>query len=121
MKTFSSICIILTAAFMPYALISFLVESINPIEWTFRQQLFTGFSSAFIFFLLSLLYMIELGEIDIYNERGYRNRDAYLKHISKTYSVDYDVVYDIANNLGHKHDFDELIKDVRNISAFNGS
>ena len=48
-------------------------------------------------------------QIDIYVENGYADRKEYLECLSDEYSVDIDIVKNLADLLGPEEDFDGLV------------
>ena len=50
-----------------------------------------------------------MGANNIYVEKGYKNRQDYLKNLADDYGADYGTVCEIAEILGENEDFDGLI------------
>jgi len=50
--------------------------------------------------------------VDIYQEKGYRDREHYLRSVADEYSIHYQLVLSIAENLGPKEDFNGLIIEI---------
>jgi len=50
--------------------------------------------------------------VDIYQEKGYRDRKHYLRSLADNYDVPYKVVLSIAEFLGPNEDFDGLITEI---------
>jgi hypothetical protein len=52
----------------------------------------------------------------VYKEKGYEDRDDYLRCVSEDYDVDIDVVKDLADLLGPNEDFDGLVAALQDVS-----
>ena len=50
-----------------------------------------------------------MSNINIYEERGYKSRNSYLKGLAFDYDISEEVVFMLANMLGPSEDFDALI------------
>ena len=49
---------------------------------------------------------------NIYEEKGYADREDYLNNLADTYGVDFQVVKVLADTLGESEDFDGLVNMV---------
>lgn len=54
----------------------------------------------------------------IYKEKGYANRNAYLRALAEEYDVDLSLVYELAVTLGPSEDFDGLIFYLEEIAEY---
>ena len=54
-------------------------------------------------------------EENIYQKRGYKNREDYLECLAVDYCVPLDVVYALASMLGENEDFDGLISSLEDM------
>lgn len=59
--------------------------------------------------------MINSENNNIYQAKGYENREDYLKCLSEDYGVDLYVVYILANVLGEQEDFDGLVAELNDL------
>jgi hypothetical protein len=51
-----------------------------------------------------------------YLDRGYSNREAYLRSLSSDYNIDYEDVYSLASQLGRGNDFSGLVERLDDLS-----
>ena len=60
-------------------------------------------------------------EENIYQEKGYKNREDYLECLAEDYYVPLDTVYALASMLGEDEDFDGLISSLEDMEGmFDG-
>jgi hypothetical protein len=53
---------------------------------------------------------------DIYQEKGFGSRDAYLKNLAEEYEVSLSTVYTLAYMLGPNEDFDGLLTELEDVA-----
>jgi hypothetical protein len=53
---------------------------------------------------------------DIYQEKGFDSRDAYLKNLAEEYEVSLSTVYTLASMLGPNEDFDGLLTELEDVA-----
>lgn len=46
---------------------------------------------------------------NIYQSKGYKNRNHYLESLASEYDIDEDIVFSLADMLGESEDFDGLV------------
>lgn len=54
---------------------------------------------------------------NVYVKHGYKDRKDYLKSLAEQYSVDYNIVLELANVLGPNEDFDGLVNELEDIES----
>jgi hypothetical protein len=54
---------------------------------------------------------------NVYVKHGYKDREDYLKSLAEQYSIDYDIVLELANTLGPNEDFDGLVSELEDIES----
>lgn len=59
--------------------------------------------------------MFDHGEIEVYQEHGYRNRLHYLECLIDDHGVDHETVWALADLLGPDEDFDGLISALQDL------
>lgn len=53
----------------------------------------------------------------IYKERGFETRDAYLLDLAEQYGVDPQIVFGLASVLGREEDFDGLVSELEDVGC----
>jgi len=58
--------------------------------------------------------------MSIYEENGYKNRQAYLKSLAEEYGLPFSVIMSAASALGPNEDFDGLITELEDMEDILG-
>ena len=54
----------------------------------------------------------------IYEQKGYTDREHYLRSLALEYEIDHESVLNLAHLLGQNEDFDGLIEELKDFSQF---
>lgn len=56
--------------------------------------------------------------MNIYQEKGFKDRDDYLEYLADEYEVEFEYVYELAEFLGPNEDFDGLVNELEEYRPF---